>query len=58
MGQIQIDDELALVACMRKLLVILNTMAKTNEPWRYVSVSGGGEVRQLLTLLGLSPAPA
>jgi len=22
-------------ACMRKLLVILNTMAKTNEPWRY-----------------------
>jgi transposase len=26
--------KLALVACMRKLLVILNTMAKTNEPWR------------------------
>ncbi len=28
--------KLALVACMRKLLVILNTMAKTNEPWRTV----------------------
>jgi transposase len=27
--------KLALVACMRKLLVILNSMAKTNEPWRY-----------------------
>lgn len=26
--------KLALVACMRKLLVILNTMARTNEPWR------------------------
>jgi transposase len=26
--------KLALVACMRKLLVILNTMAKTREPWR------------------------
>ena len=26
--------KLALVACMRKLLVILNTMAKTHEPWR------------------------
>jgi transposase len=29
--------KLALVACMRKLLVILNTMAKTNEPWRVSS---------------------
>lgn len=29
--------KLALVACMRKLLVILNTMAKTNEPWRTTS---------------------
>jgi len=27
--------KLALVVCMRKLLVILNTMAKMNEPWRY-----------------------
>ena len=27
--------KLALVACMRKLLVILNTMARTNEPWRH-----------------------
>jgi transposase len=26
--------KLALVACIRKLLVILNTMARTNEPWR------------------------
>jgi transposase len=33
--------KLALVACMRKLLVILNTMAKTNEPWR---TSGAIEV--------------
>ena len=26
--------KVALVACMRKLLTILNTMAKTNTPWR------------------------
>jgi transposase len=26
--------KLALVACMRKLLTILNTMARTHEPWR------------------------
>ncbi len=26
--------KLALVACMRKLLTILNTMARTREPWR------------------------
>ena len=32
--------KLALVACMRKLLVILNTMAKTNEPWRHSSSAG------------------
>jgi transposase len=24
----------ALTACMRKLLVILNTMVKTGQPWR------------------------
>jgi hypothetical protein len=24
----------ALTACMRKLLVILNTMLKTGQPWR------------------------
>ena len=24
----------AVVACMRKLLVILNTMLKNNEPWK------------------------
>ena len=27
-------NKVALVACMRKLLVILNAMAKTGEPWR------------------------
>ena len=26
--------KLALVACMRKLLTILNTIARTHEPWR------------------------
>ena len=31
--------KLALVACMRKLLVILNAMAKTGEPWRYVEAN-------------------
>lgn len=27
-------EMVALVACCRKLLVILNTMLKNNEPWR------------------------
>lgn len=35
--------KLALVACMRKLLVILNTMAKTNEPWRYADSAQVGK---------------
>lgn len=35
--------KLALVACMRKLLVILNTMAKTNEPWRYADSAQAGK---------------
>jgi transposase len=35
--------KLALVACMRKLLVILNTMAKTNEPWRHSPSAEGME---------------
>jgi transposase len=26
--------KVALVACMRKLLTILNAMARTNTPWR------------------------
>ena len=26
--------KVALVACMRKLLTILNTMVRNNEPWR------------------------
>jgi transposase len=26
--------KVAIVACMRKLLVILNTLVKTNTPWR------------------------
>jgi transposase len=26
--------KVAIVACMRKLLTILNTMIKTNTPWR------------------------
>ena len=29
-------EKIAIVACMRKLLVILNSMAKTNSPWRPV----------------------
>jgi transposase len=29
-------EKVAIVACMRKLLVILNAMAKTNSPWRPV----------------------
>jgi transposase len=28
--------KVALVACMRKLLVILNAMVKSNTPWRSV----------------------
>ena len=31
--------KVALVACMRKLLVILNAMVKHNTPWQEVSVS-------------------
>jgi len=34
--------KLALVACVHKLLVILNTMAKTNEPWRTCDAIGTG----------------
>ena len=30
--------KLALVACMRKLLTMLNTMVRTNTPWREASV--------------------
>ncbi len=26
-------NKVAIVACMRKLLVILNAMVKTNKPW-------------------------
>jgi transposase len=29
--------KVALVACMRKLLTILNTMVRTNQPWRLLS---------------------
>jgi transposase len=28
------EKKVALTACMRKLLVILNVMMRTNEPWR------------------------
>ena len=28
------EPKVALVACMRKLLVILNAMVKTKQPWR------------------------
>ena len=35
--------KLVLVACMRKLLVILNTMAKTSEPWRYTDSARVGK---------------
>lgn len=42
-GQVSISTKLALVACMRKLLVILNTMAKTNEPWRTSDAIEAGE---------------
>jgi transposase len=31
--------KIALVACMRKLLVILNAMVKSNTPWRSVEIS-------------------
>ena len=30
------EHKVALTACMRKLLVILNTMVKNREPWRHV----------------------
>ena len=30
--------KVAIVACMRKLLTILNTMVKTNTPWRFPAV--------------------
>jgi transposase len=32
------ETKVALTACMRKLLVILNTMVRTNQPWRKESV--------------------
>ncbi len=31
--------KVALVACMRKLLVILNAMLKSQQPWRPVAAS-------------------
>jgi transposase len=31
--------KVALVACMRKLLVILNAMVKNNTPWREVGAA-------------------
>ena len=34
--------KLALAACMRKLLVILNTMVKRDEPWSDASEGAGG----------------
>jgi transposase len=30
--------KVVMTACMRKLLTILNTMARTNEPWRAICV--------------------
>jgi transposase len=32
------EKKVALTACMRKLLVILNVMMRTNEPWRSLTV--------------------
>ena len=29
--------KVALTACMRKLIVMLNAMMKNNEPWRHVN---------------------
>ena len=31
------EPKVALVACMRKLLVILNAMVKSNQPWREIN---------------------
>ena len=31
------QGKVVIVACMRKLLVILNTMVKQNSPWRGMS---------------------
>ena len=30
--------KVAMVACMRKLLIVMNSMLKNNEPWRYSDV--------------------
>ena len=32
------EKKVALTACMRKLLVILNVMMRTHEPWRNQTV--------------------
>jgi len=32
------EKKVALVACMRKLLTIMNTMVRNNEPWRHADV--------------------
>ena len=31
------EKKVALTACMRKLLVILNAMVRTNQPWRFTA---------------------
>jgi transposase len=35
--------KLALTACMRKLLIILNAMVKSRTPWRYDANPAGAE---------------
>jgi transposase len=32
------EKKVALTACMRKVLVILNSMLRTNQPWRAETV--------------------
>ena len=41
--------KVALVACMRKLLTMLNTIVRTNTPWREPSCACASFSRQLLT---------
>ena len=36
--------KVAIVACMRKLLIILNAMVRTGEPWKGPALKNQGDV--------------
>ena len=34
----QLGKKVAIIACMRKLLIVLNAMIKSQKPWAFVTI--------------------